>query len=207
MKIWRQEDWTDVRNATEVDWNKAGSNAAVTKYNAENLVQTSKESDQESESRIPQISDEMKKAREKAVYYLQFSGKTENELRKKLAEQEFSPASVNYAIDFVKKYRYLDDEDYARRFVEKNGNKKSRKQITYELTQKGISREILELVFEDMDVDEETQIMKILEKRNYPCEDAGRDEKQKISAYLARKGFSYDAIASALFQYARKSND
>lgn len=207
MKIWRQEDWTDVRNATEVDWNKAGSKAAATECNAENLVQTSKESDQESESRIPQISDEMKKAREKAVYYLQFSGKTENELRKKLAEQEFSPASVNYAIDFVKKYRYLDDEDYARRFVEKNGNKKSRKQITYELTQKGISREILELIFEDMDVDEETQIMKILEKRNYPGEDAGRDEKQKISAYLARKGFSYDAIASALFQYARKSND
>ena len=73
--------------------------------------------------------DEAKKAREKAVYYLQFSGKTEQELRKKLAEQEFSPASVDSAIEFVKKYRYLDDEDYARRFVEKNGTKKSRKQM------------------------------------------------------------------------------
>ena len=44
-------------------------------------------------------SDEERAAREKAVYYLQFSGKTECELRKKLADKEFSPASVDYAID------------------------------------------------------------------------------------------------------------
>ena len=68
-------------------------------------------------------SDEEKAAREKAVYYLQFSGKTECELRKKLADKEFSPASVDYAIDFVKQYGYLDDEDYARRFLEKNCRK------------------------------------------------------------------------------------
>ncbi len=149
--------------------------------------------------------EEGKKACEKAVYYLQFSGKTESELRKKLAEQEFSPASVDYAIEFVKRRRYLDDEDYARRFVEKNGHKKSKKQMIFDLTQKGVSREILDLVFEDMDVDEEAQILTILDKRGYSGEDATREEKQKISAYLARKGFSYDAIQSALNQYARKN--
>lgn len=154
-----------------------------------------------------QDSDEAKKAREKAVYYLQFSGKTESELRKKLAEQEFSPASVDSAIEFVKKYRYLDDEDYTRRFVEKNGMKKSRKQMMYELSSKGVTREILDQVFNDMEVDEETQILMILEKRKYPGEGASREEKQKISAYLARKGFSYDSISSALIQFARKSAD
>ena len=149
--------------------------------------------------------DEAKRAREKAVYYLQFSGKTESELRKKLAEQKFSPASVDSAIEFAKKYRYLDDEDYARRFVERNRNKKSRKQMIFELSQKGVEKVLLDLVFEDMDVDEESQIMAVLEKRKYPKEDATREEKQKISAYLARKGFSYDAISAALIQYARKS--
>lgn len=149
--------------------------------------------------------DETKKAREKAVYYLQFSGKTESELRKKLAEQEFSPASVNSAIEFVKRYRYLDDEDYARRFVEKNGKKKSRKQMLFELSGKGVDRDILDRVFEDMDVDEEAQILALLEKKKYPGEDATGEEKQKISAFLARKGFSYDAINSALIQYARKN--
>ena len=152
-------------------------------------------------------SDEEKAAREKAVYYLQFSGKTECELRKKLADKEFSPASVDYAIDFVKQYGYLDDEDYARRFLEKNCRKKSRKQMTFELSQKGVSKEILSRVLEDVPVDEEAQIMAILEKRGYSGNDATREEKQKISAYLGRKGFSYEAIASALIQFARKISD
>ncbi len=176
MKEWRQEEWTNAERLASVDV----------------------------ASEAPDM-DEAKRAREKAVYYLQFSGKTESELRKKLAEQKFSPASVDSAIEFAKKYRYLDDEDYARRFVERNRNKKSRKQMIFELSQKGVEKVLLDLVFEDMDVDEESQIMAVLEKRKYPKEDATREEKQKISAYLARKGFSYDAISAALIQYARKS--
>ena len=176
MKEWRQEEWTNAERLASLDV----------------------------ASEAPDM-DEAKRAREKAVYYLQFSGKTESELRKKLAEQKFSPASVDSAIEFAKKYRYLDDEDYARRFVERNRNKKSRKQMIFELSQKGVEKVLLDLVFEDMDVDEESQIMAVLEKRKYPKEDATREEKQKISAYLARKGFSYDAISAALIQYARKS--
>lgn len=189
MKIWKQEEWTGTgggenpRQAAERKFCRSGTDSGL------------------------QDMDEAKKAREKAVYYLQFSGRTESELRKKLAEQEFSPASVDSAVEFVKQYRYLDDEDYARRFVEKNGQKKSRKQMMYELTAKGVSREILDRVFDDMQVDEEAQILMLLEKRNYPGDGAGREEKQKISAYLARKGFSYDAIHSALIQFARKGAD
>jgi len=183
MKIWKQEEWADAAESAD-----AGRTIC-----------------RESRNVSPENPDEAKKARDKAVYYLQFSGKTEIELRKKLAEQEFSPASVDSAIEFVKKYRYLDDEDYARRFVERNRNKKSRKQMQFDLTQKGVARDILDVVFEDMDVDEEAQILVLLEKRSYPKEDPSREEKQKISAYLARKGFSYDAISSALIQYARKS--
>ena len=185
MKVWKQEEWAD-----------AGI-APVTVQNRQEDIKAPESNDL----------NEAKKAREKAVYYLQFSGKTESELRKKLAEQEFSPASVDYAIEFVKKYRYLDDEDYARRFVERNGNKKSRKQMVFELTQKGVSRDILNLVLEDMEVSEEAQIIALLTKKNYSGEEAAREEKQKIFAYLARKGFSYDSISAALIQYARKKRN
>ena len=194
MKIWNQDEWA----------------AAVTSATAEDKKKSPERKCFEKPQSNPQMNEnpeESKKAREKAVYYLQFSGKTELELRRKLAEQEFSPASVESAIEFVKKYRYLDDDDYARRFVERNRNKKSRKQMSYELAQKGVSREILDMVFEDMDVDEEAQICVLLEKRNYSGEDASREERQKMTAYLTRKGFSYEAINSALIQYARKNRN
>ena len=38
-------------------------------------------------------------------------------------------------------------------------------------------------------------------------EEAEREEKQKISAYLARKGFAYEAIQRAMINYARKNRD
>lgn len=76
--------------------------------------------------------------------------------------------------------------------------------MTYELRQKGISEELLETVFEEMPVDEEAQIEAILVKRGYAGEAAGREEKQKISAFLARKGFSYDAIQTVLAHYGKE---
>ncbi len=139
-----------------------------------------------------------KRACDKAVYYLQFSGKTEYELRKKLAEQGFLPASVNKAVEFVKAYRYLDDEEYVRRYIEKNANKKSKKQMTGELYQKGITAEILDRGFEHMPVNEEEQILAIAKKRGFDAKMSGPEEKRKLFSYLARKGFSYDRIRAAL---------
>lgn len=153
------------------------------------------------------LSEEDKAARDKALYYLQFSGKTENELRKKLAEQGFLPASVDHAVAFLKSYRYLDDEDYVRRYIEKNRDKKSRKQMLYELRQKGVASDILELVLGEMSVDEEAQIEAILIKKRYAGEGASREEKQKITAYLARKGFSYDIIQSVLARYGSREDN
>lgn len=151
--------------------------------------------------------EEAAKARDKALYYLQFSGKTESEMRKKLAEQGFSPASVENAVQFLLQYRYLNDGDYTLRYLEKNGKRKSRKQIVYELRQKGVAPDVIENAFEDMPVDEEAQILTLLEKKRYTGKDATREERQKISGFLARKGFSYEAIASALIHYARKDTD
>lgn len=150
------------------------------------------------------VSQEARDARNKGLYYLQFSNKTTAEMEKKLTEQGFSRASVSDAIEFLKSYRYLDDEDYARRHLEKNGRKKSRKQMHCELRQKGISEEILSRVFEDMPSDETASICALLEKKHYRGTSATREERQKVTAFLARKGFSYDAISEALIQYVEK---
>ena len=46
-------------------------------------------------------------ARNKAVYYLQFSAKTESELRKKLAEQGFLPASIDYGFSQLRALEFF----------------------------------------------------------------------------------------------------
>ena len=105
------------------------------------------------EELVPGSPEERRKARDKGLYYLQFSDKTESEMRKKLAEQGFSPASVEDAVNFLLEYRYLNDENYALRYMEKNGKKKSRRQIAFELKNKGIPAELVESVREEIPVD------------------------------------------------------
>lgn len=139
-----------------------------------------------------------RKAFDRGLYYLQFSAKTEFEMRQKLAEQGFSPASVDYAVLQLKSYRYLDDEAYARRYLERGGNRKSERQLRYELQKKGISGELLDLVFEEDPIDEEERITALLKKRGYFGECSDPTERQKHAAYLTRKGFSYEAIRKAM---------
>ena len=67
-----------------------------------------------------------KRARERAVYWLKCSARTEEELRRKLRDGGYPQAAVDYVIGLLKEYRYIDDEEYARNFIELHGNRKSR---------------------------------------------------------------------------------
>ena len=61
--------------------------------------------------------------------------------------------------------------------------------------------DLVEMVFEDMEVDEPSQILGLLRKKNYDPEEPDPAKRQKMYAFLARKGFSYDAINSAMKQW------
>ena len=52
-----------------------------------------------------------------------------------------------------------------------------------------------------MEVDESAQILGLLRKKNYDPEEPDPAKRQKIYAFLSRKGFSYDAINSAMKQW------
>lgn len=135
------------------------------------------------------VPEEFREARNKGLYYLQFSGKTENEMRKKLAEQGFSPASVEDAVLFLKHYRYLDDEDYARRYVEKNDHKKSIRQMKFDLRQKGVSDDLVEMVFEDMEVDESAQILGLEKEKLRPGRTGSRETPEDLRISGAKRFF------------------
>ncbi len=73
--------------------------------------------------------------------------------------------------------------------------------MKFDLRQKGVSDDLVEMIFEDMEVDESAQILGLLRKKNYDLEEPDPAKRQKIYAFLARKGFSYDAINSAMKQW------
>lgn len=136
-----------------------------------------------------------KTARECALALLEFRDRTERELRQKLKEREYGPEEIEETVLFLKEYRYLDDEAYAGRYIRSCASRKSRRQIRADLERKGVSREIIDLSFQEEAVDEESQIEKLLLKKGYePGKRMEPADYRRLMGTLGRRGFSSEAI-------------
>ena len=90
---------------------------------------------------------------------------------------------------------HIDDEKFARFWVESRNQTKgtSKRKLTAELRAKGVDASIIESALAGSERSDESELMKMIEKkrRRYP-------DDQKLIAYLARQGFNYDDIRTAL---------
>ena len=142
--------------------------------------------------------------KERAIYIITNYSKTEKQLRDKLKQgKKYTGEVIDETIKFLKKHNFINDEDFAKRFIELHKNTYSIKVLRQKLYQKGINKELLDKIFDDdIEIDEETLIKKLLLKKCPDYYEIEREmepkEKNKILSYLFRKGFSYDKIANIL---------
>lgn len=91
--------------------------------------------------------------------------------------------------------KYIDDESFSRYWVENRSLIKgsSMRKLVSELRAKGINSSLIQEVINSSERSDEEEIQKIIVKKRskYP-------DDQKLMAYLARLGFSYDDIKSSL---------
>lgn len=144
-----------------------------------------------------------KRAKLRSMNLLKTKTYTEKQMRDKLKKGEYPESIITEAVEYVKSYGYIDDRKYARDFLEYNMENKSRKRMEQDLYSKGIDkniiRETVDAVFENGNVpDEIAMAEKILRKKNYDSNVATSKEKQKIAAFLYRKGFQMETIRSVL---------
>ena len=136
----------------------------------------------------------LKRARERLVYILKMSDKSEGELRKKLTAGFYPQIVIDASIEWAKSKHYVDDERYVENYIECYGRRKSNKKIMYDLTLKGIPKELISNTLEEKPIDEDVQIIKELHKKKFIPGETDNDTTRKIMASLARKGYSYEAI-------------
>lgn len=144
-----------------------------------------------------------KRAKLRCMNLLKSKDYTQKQLEDKLRQGGYPPEIICEAIAYAGSYGYIDDERYARNFIEYNMQSKSRNRIESDLLRKGISKELAAKVFDEleengMEIDEAGMIHKLLMKKNYHADTATNDEKRRMYAFLYRKGFHSDAIRRAL---------
>lgn len=142
-------------------------------------------------------------AKKRAMNLLQKREYTAAGLREKLHGGEYPEACVEAALAYVESYGYVDDLRFARDFIVYNLDRKSRMRIEQDLLRKGIRKETVRAVFEELEEqgtrqDEAAMIKNLLKKKKYDAKTADGQEKQRMYAFLYRKGFHAEAINRAL---------
>lgn len=146
---------------------------------------------------------ESRRAFNNALDILSRRAHSKEELRKKL-RRKYSEEASRAALERVEELGYIDDEkfaeDYARQLYEVKHM--APYAISKELMLKGVDRDIVRRVVDDIEFDPQEEIRQIVEKKY-----AGKlnDEKQVRRAYntLVRLGYKYSDIMNVLKEYFR----
>ena len=137
---------------------------------------------------------------EKAMGYLGHGMKTVKQMRDYLTKKAYTPEVVDYVIRRLKEYRYIDDEAYAKLYVEQNSATKGERRLKQELVNKGISGSLAE---QHSKIDNEqalsdAQRLAAKYMRGKSCE---VKTLQKLQRYLLSRGYSYDIVNTVVRDY------
>ena len=139
------------------------------------------------------------RAKKRAVFLLEQMDRTKKQLTDKLMRSGYPRICVEEAVAYVERYRFLDDERYARMYVRCKQDKRSRRRIMLDLAAKGVAREVIEQALDEEYIADETEkIRQLLEKRHYDYQGKDQKEKQRTYQYLMRRGFHSSDILKAL---------
>lgn len=142
----------------------------------------------------------LKRAKLRAMHLLEDMDRTELGLRDKLKQGLYPQEAIEGAVQYVKSFGYIDDLQYARRFIESRKQMKSRREIYTQLCSKGVASELIEIAFEDCyeTGGEKDAILQLIRKKRVDPARATEEEMRKLYGYLARKGFRYDDIRQVI---------
>lgn len=144
---------------------------------------------------------QVSQATEAALAFLAYRPRSEREVRDRLRRGDYPDETIEQVIAKLYDWRYLDDADFARRWVEGRTNQKPRggRLLQQELRQKGIAPELAREVIAEADLDE-TAAAEALARKRLPSY-AGEDSmvvRRRLGAYLARRGYGFDVVRVAL---------
>ncbi|MFH5835946.1 recombination regulator RecX [Proteiniclasticum sp. C24MP] len=147
--------------------------------------------------------DEYIKAKDTALRAIERSLKTVHEIETRLRDKEYTEETIRRVILFMEEYRLIDDYKYAETFFKEKLRTRGVKKARYELSGKGIPKDIMERALEALSTStvEEDSCLKLAEKKYAQLIKRETDSyklKNKLYTFLMGKGYDYELISSTL---------
>ena len=150
--------------------------------------------------------DDFEKFYNLALRFLSYRPRSEKEVKDKLKVQsskfkvENPTAIIEKVIQKLKEYKFIDDVEFAKKWIESRLRFKPRslRLIKMELKQKGIDPEIINNLQLTINSDLESA-KKLVEKRIERLKGLDKQKVyEKLGRFLASKGFNWDTIKKAI---------
>ena len=122
--------------------------------------------------------------------------KTKKQAKDNLKQKGYLKSSIDFAIQKLVDYGYINDKYYAENFIKANSNKKGMIYLKKSLQTKGVSEEILREVFEDYEEDQDAIIL--LANKYIKNKQKDNSTKQKLYRHLLSKGFGFEECKKAI---------
>ncbi|PSQ67139.1 MAG: recombinase RecX [Bacteroidetes bacterium QH_2_64_74] len=139
-----------------------------------------------------------------ALDYLAYKPRTEEEVRRKLRQEDVPSPVIEDVIARLYELEYLDDEAYAHDYAHNrfSSKKYGPVRIRRELTERGVDRRLADAAVDELfaEVDVTAAAWTHAEKRwpRLAGEDDPRRRRQKMYRYLRRRGFTSNTIRPIL---------
>ncbi len=140
---------------------------------------------------------EFQKSLDKVLRFATTRPRSEKEIKDYFKRKDFNELIHQSLLERLKHFHLIDDKKFARWWVEQRQtfSPRAKRIMNYELRMKGVKKEIIEEVLGKTEVDEEKIARELLEKKAYKWKGLkSRFARQKMSEFLARKGFSWEII-------------
>ena len=147
--------------------------------------------------------EEQKKANDYALNLLSYRARSEKEIYDKLKGKGYEDSIINATINMLQRYNFINDVEYAKMFVREKMNlsKNGSYKIKQKLYLKGINRDIIDNVMEEL-IDEEEEFEKALAIAEKKVQSYGNIEDykkyRKLNDFLLRRGFDYDIVSKVI---------
>jgi len=141
------------------------------------------------------------KATNLALNFLAYRPRSEGEIRQRLRKADFPDTVIETTLDKLRDWRYVDDADFARRWIENRSAHRPRgaRLLAQELKAKGIASDTMVEAIDEAELDEQADALTIARQRARQLADLEPAVRERrLSGFLARRGYGFDIIRTTL---------
>jgi len=146
-----------------------------------------------------QAQDASEAAYQRALKFLNYRARSSREVRRNLESHAVPEEVIERVLERLQGSGLIDDTRFAQDWIENRSEfrPRSRRMLAYELRQRGLPTDQIDLALNELD-DESLAYQAALKQARKLRELEWLEFRQKLSGFLARRGFAYQEVQSAV---------